>query len=340
MIHLDEQTRKELTQMRKKERNVRRHMKLSVILNLDRGLSPAEVAEFLGIDDSTVYRYAQGYKQSGLEAYLDDNWVAFSGLLSDAQLLRLKEEVSEHLYLCAREVGAWIKEQFGVQYHEKHVVKILRSLGFVYKKTKLVPGKADIAKQQAYIEDFEKLMAEKGPDTVVFFNDGVHPQFNTRSEYAWIQRGQDYQIPSQAGRQRLNITGAMNAEIPTELHAVEQEAVNTQSTLQLWEKIECSHPGQRIIHICDNACYYKSKLIQAWLKDHPRTKVRYLPPYSPNLNPIERVWKLLKKEMINSCCYENLKEFRQYIMGFFEQAHIWKTQLQALITLKFRPMGY
>jgi transposase len=52
--------------------------------------------------------------------------------------------------------------------------------------------------------------------------------------------------------------------------------------------------------------------------------VRYLPPCLPNLNPIERVWKLLKKEVINSYCYENLAGFRHYVMGFFEHAHTWK----------------
>jgi transposase len=56
----------------------------------------------------------------------------------------------------------------------------------------------------------------------------------------------------------------------------------------LWEKIEAAHPGKRIVHICDNAAYYRSNLIKEWLHAHRHVRVVYLPPYSPNLNPIER----------------------------------------------------
>jgi transposase len=338
-IDLDTETRDYLKRLRKEERDKKRYIKLSVILSLDAGLSAQAIAGVLGIDDATVYRYAAAYGEAGPEGYLKEHWVPCAGKLDEGQRRAVHDEVSSRLYTSARAVADWIEQGFGVRYHEKHVAKLLRGLGFRYKKTRLVPGKADAGAQRAHVAAFEELMAGKEGDTVVFFNDGVHPQFNTRPEYGWVRRGEAFEVPSQAGRRRLNITGAVNAERPDEIHAVALDKVNAQSTIALWERIEGAHPGKRIVHICDNAAYYHSKLIGDWLKGRPHVEVMYLPPYSPNLNPIERVWKLLKKEKINSFWYGCFEDFKQGVMDFFNHSYLWEMELKSLVTLRFRIVG-
>lgn len=52
-----------------------------------------------------------------------------------------------------------------------------------------------------------------------------------------------------------------------------------------------------------------------------------LPPYSPNLNLIERLWKLMRKKVINNRYYERFKDFRDAVLGFFENAENMKKQL-------------
>lgn len=338
-ITLDTETRDYLRKLRKKERDKKRYIKISVVLALDAGHSAQEVADILGLDDATVYRYAAVYRNEGMEDYLRENWAPCVGRLTEEQLRAVHAEVCSRLYTSAGAVAAWLERTFGVRYHEKHVAKLLHGLGFRYKKTQLVPGKADAAAQEAHVAAFEQLMAEKRDDTVVFFNDGVHPQFNTRPEHGWILRGKAFEVRSQAGRQRLNITGAVNAERPQELYAVAGDKVNAQSTIALWERIGAAHQGKRIVHVCDNAAYYHSKLVGEWLKAHPHVEVMYLPAYSPNLNPIERVWKLLKKKKINSFWYECFEDFKQGVMDFFDRAHLWETELKSLVTLRFRIVG-
>lgn len=339
MIELDEETKLKLRKLRKKERDVRRHTKLSVILNLARGLSYSEVAAIFDLDDSTIYRYAELYQSKPLEEYLSDSYVAYQGKLNEAQKAALVAEVEANFYLTAKQVSKWIQDSYSIQLSPSAIARLLGQLGFSYKKTKLVPAKADAAKQEAHIKDFEALMANKPADTLVFFNDGVHPQHNTRSECAWIRKGKEYEMPSNPGRNRLNITGAVNAEEPTEVVVVEQEMVNSQSTILVWEEIEEKHPDKQIIHFCDNAAYYKSSVIKAWLGAHPRTTVRFLPPYSPNLNPIERLWKFMKKQAINSYYYDTIGEFRRGVFDFFENIATWETELKSLITLNFRVVG-
>jgi transposase len=61
--------------------------------------------------------------------------------------------------------------------------------------------------------------------------------------------------------------------------------------------------------IVDNSTTHYSKLVQAYLKKHPKINLIFIPPYSPNLNLIERLWKFLQKEKINTTYYEKLKDF-------------------------------
>jgi transposase len=197
---------------------------------LDAGHSAQQVAAILGLDDATIYRYAAVYQNVGIEDYLKQNRVPYVGKLTKEQRETIRAEVSSCLYTSDRAVAAWIECRFGIHYHEKHVVKLLHRLGFRYKKTQVVPRKADAQAQEAYVAAFEQLMAEKQDDTIVFFNDGAcngtHPQFNTHPEYGWILQGEAFEVPSQTGRQRLNITGAVNAECPEELYAIAADKVN------------------------------------------------------------------------------------------------------------------
>lgn len=84
MIHLDDTTVKRLRVLQRSHKDKRVFVKATVLLMLHQGCTPQFVAESLGIDDSTVYRYCQGYEEFGLEDYLRSYFVAYSGQLTTA----------------------------------------------------------------------------------------------------------------------------------------------------------------------------------------------------------------------------------------------------------------
>lgn len=103
--------------------------------------------------------------------------------------------------------------------------------------------------------------------------------------------------------------------------------------LQLIKK---AYPDKKVIHLfVDNARYYRSQLVQDYLKSFP-IKMHFLPPYSPNLNPIERLWKFLKKQVIKSHYISDPKVFKQRINDFFAHIGNDKDQLQSLINTNFQ----
>ena len=79
----------------------------------------------------------------------------------------------------------------------------------------------------------------------------------------------------------------------------------------------------KIYVVLDNARYYHSKVAKEFIKEHPRIILKFLPPYSPNLNIIERLWKILKKKVVHNKFYLKFDDFREKMIEFLEN-QAWK----------------
>jgi len=336
VIKLDDDTKAQLRQLQKQEREKRRHVKITVLLMLDGGFSAEEIAYSFGIDDATVYRYAESYRSSKeLGDYLQDKYLIYDGKLSEEQITLLKQELGSRLYRSCKEIAAFIKRQWGIAYTPTGLVPLLGRIGFVYKQTKQVPSKADAEAQEQFLASVKQMLETEPENQHIYYVDAVHPQHNTRRSMGWIERGKDFTVKSNSGRERLNINGAVNAHHVTDIVVREDERINAQSTIELYKQLQRRHPRGKIIVICDNAKYYRSKLVKQWLSTS-RVEQLFLPIYSPNLNLIERLWKFLRKKVIDAEYYSTKELFREAVMGFFKEVKNYKSELESLLTLNFR----
>jgi len=154
----------------------------------------------------------------------------------------------------------------------------------------------------------------------------------------WIKRGKTHFIPSNTGRQRLNVNGAMNIETKHLTYRFD-ETIDAASTLALFDQLRKANPtAPRIIAICDNVRYSKSKAVAEYLKTS-RIQLEPLPPYSPNLNLMERFWKLFKRQVLYNRYYEHFSEFRDACETFFAQLDAYAPRLRTLLTENFQIIG-
>lgn len=325
--------------LRKFQRNVSdrsAYVKVTTLLLLDKGLSISEVSDYLGIDGSTIYRYANSYQKDGLSTYLQTDYQGYWGRLSSLQISELRQELNTTLYTDSKQIAEWITSRWQINYTPAGVVDLLNRIGFTYKQTKCVPCEGDAEKQHSFIEKLEHLLEQTTDNkSVIYFADGVHPTHNTRSTHAWIEKGTEREQPTVSGRDRININALLNAQIPTDVIAIECKSVNSQSTKQLYEQVLKVNPDKKTIYIIsDNAKYYRNKELLEWTQTTKIVPI-FLPPYSPNLNLIERLWKFLRKEKINTCFYRTKEKFRQAILEFFENIGRYQNELASLLTLNF-----
>jgi transposase len=321
------------------EKHAKHSDRLKCILLLDAGESIEDIAHYLFLSEQSIRNYLQRYQQGKLERLVSDSYSGSECRLTESELEQLAQHLEEHLYQSVAAIRESVWQQFEEHYTLNGLRHLLRRLGFVYRKPKAVPGKAARSEQEAFLELLEAKLSENPKKSTVYYADGVHPQHNSNLSYGWIRKGQQHEIKTNTGRRRVNINGAVNAKDPTDVIIEEGESVNAQSTVALLRKVEQKHPElQRIYLVVDNARYYRSRLVKEFLKQS-KIVILFLPPYSPNLNLIERLWRFLKKIVLHNRYYETYCDFRRAILNFFKNIRQYREQLASLMTLKFHTVG-
>lgn len=310
---LDDAERARLTIQHKQERDGRIRDRIKAVLLHDKGWSLRQIAEALLISDEAVRNHIQDYDAA---KKLRPESGGSQGKLSNIQSQQLEAHLLEHTYLYVKDIVAYVEITFGIKYTTHGLRNWLQRRQFSYKKPAVVPGKADERQQKEWIAEYEKLRAELPENEAICFIDGVHPTHNVQSAYGWIKKGIRKEIPANSGRSRLNLSGAVDI-ISHKVIIQADQTLNANSTIAFFQKIEKAYPGKDKIHVfCDNARYYKNKDVQNYL-EASKVKLHFLPPYSPNLNPIERLWKWMKERVIYNAYYPGFDEFKVAIFGFF-----------------------
>lgn len=277
-----------------------------------------EVVDALLLDEETLRNYVNRYKEGGLEQLLQTNYKVGQSKLPIEKLEVLLQELETHIYLTTKSVCEYVKNQLDEEYSISGMTALLHRMNYVYKKPKLVPGNPDPEAQEYFLKEYLKFMENKKETEAVFFADAMHPTWNSMAEYGWIKQGTTRELKSNSGRGRLNIHGAMNAETFETTVITSESNVDTDSTISLFRALEALYPLATIIYvILDNAKYHFSNAVQEYIK-RSRIQLIFLPSYSPELNLIERLWRVFNRNVLYNKHYASFKEFKAACMNFFK----------------------
>lgn len=312
--------------------------RIKAILLLHDGLSYEEVAKILMLDDITIRRYEKQYEKVGVDGLIECRYFGSKGLLTKVQEMGLTTHLKQQTYQTVKEICLYAQKHYHKSYSVEGMTHLLHRLGFVYKKTKRIPGKLNPAKQQEFMATYEELKQTKKGNDRIYFIDSTHPQHNSYPSYGWIYKGNTKTVKGNTGRKRLNLNGALNLE-DLEVIVLEEKTINTGAVIHLFLTLEEKQPRGIIYTIIDNAKYHRSKQIKIFLKKHKRIKPVYLPTYSPNLNIIERLWLFFHKKMLYNKYYETFPQFKTKVLRFFQHIEKYKPELQTLLTDSFQTIA-
>lgn len=308
--------------------------KMEVLLLKSEDLPHHQIARIADVCENTVRTYLEQYRRGGINALKELHFYKPESLLN-AHRNSLASYFQAHPPRTLKEAGFLIAQWTGVQRGVTQVREFFLREGLKRRKTAAIPAKADPDKQAAFrLQKLEPRLEEaKTGGRTVLFVDAAH--FVLAPFLGWVWSKVRVFVRAPSGRQRFNVLGALHA-ITHELFTVTNDSyINAQSVCLLLRKIKERFEGP-ITLVLDNAKYQRCALVQE-LAAVLDIELLFLPPYSPNLNLIERLWKYTKAGCLYNRYYADFAAFSGAITHFLNALPTQHTQnLDSLLTLNFQ----
>jgi len=335
-INLSESAVQEIVKQIQKQRERKMADRLRVVLYKSEGRTSEVIAALLQMSRTQVKKVLGKYVAGGISALLRaDGYKGSVAKLKESQQQELKVELKTHIYVTAQQVAAWIEQKWQIVYDVSTLHKLLKRLGFTYKKNRLVPSQADPTLQQQFVRWYAGLCDRFQPNDRIYFGDAAHFKHNAEAGYAWSIKGEPFLIPSNSGRQRYNVLGAYCPQHHECVVLLTPDNITQATLVEFLALLRTHHPDQgKLYLLLDNARYnYTQTVAEAASLHH--IHLDYLPPYSPNLNPIERLWKFVRKRFFKDKYRRTFADFCAQLKNFFADLDPYRQQLASLITDRF-----
>lgn len=312
----------------KQERDGRVKDRIKVVLLRDDDWSYASIAEALFLSDEGVRQQLLDYEKN---RKLKPENGGSSSLLTQPQIDELLAHIELRLYAKTSDICAFAHHKFGIRYSVRGMTDLIKRHGFSFHQPAGVPAKADAAAQKSFVAEYEKIKANLGENDQIVFIDGVHPTHAVRFVRGWIRKGVRREIPTNGSQKRVNILGALNLET-LRVYRQEYLTLNAENVIIFLTFLLAMSPKGMLHVILDRGRYQNCKAVWEFAAANPRLRLHYLPAYSPNLNAIERLWKIMHEHTTNNIYHPNFKSFTEKIRGFFDEtfpknARAWTDRL-------------
>ena len=210
----------------------------------------------------------------------------------------------------------------GKSVSEDAIRNALRGMGARYVKVQIEYREADIEKQMEFAIQFLKDFKEIADDIVLLFQDEMSAGTSPHKGYGWTFNQRPIVKARQSHKDGLNVFGATDP-LSGRLIQLITKVAKTQAMVKFLEKVADAYRNKREIWIyLDNGPVHKSKLVKPWLSLHPKVKLRWMPPYSPDLNPQELVWCHDLRKFLNNHEFEDGKQLEMKLSWFVRRLEL------------------
>lgn len=261
-----------------------------------------EISSRTGVSKSLIYKICEAINRLDSPDDIGSLFIFKSGSGRKNPLSSIEDAVAEAIdtknFFCLKQIVDWIHDNLRVSVCTKTLSRTLKRSGVRKLKAGSLPAKADVERQRNfYNETLKPLMDEARQGKIaLLFVDASH--FVMGCDYLAAIYGKTRRFAKTfSGRSRYNVLGALDYHTKDVLTITNNKYINAESVCGLIKKArERYGSDKKIVFILDNASYQKCKPVTECAKKHDIT-LEYLPPYSPNLNLIERLWRFTKKHL-------------------------------------------
>jgi transposase len=312
--------------LKKAHAQVRTILRVKALIAIYKGVAPELVADCYEISLKSLKKWMQQFEADG---DLADH--ARSGrppklAPEHAQQLKALITAQNQRVWTARHVYVLLTLQWHVTYSVRYLPQFLRHLGLSYHKAVHTLFKRDNAQRKHWIQTIlPGLYADKLKDGWrIFFQDEVGFQTEGTLTYTWGPKGEKIEIKNYGRHGRVNLIGAFELGTGVFYGVMTSFKVNACRFRRFLCHLKHELRTEKILIICDNAAFHKARWLQTWIA-HNATwlRVAFLPAYSPDFNPIERLWRWIKTEFMHNRCWPHkagLKRDVQHVLEAISHA--------------------
>jgi len=327
-----------LNKYRDQQNDTRLKVRFIALLMIAGGIDITSVASITGKTVNTINNWLRQYISEGIDSINSYDYKPKKPYLDFFQIndvvIYVTFENPENL----KQIKAYIKEKFGVDYTLEAVRMILKKRGLKFIHPKAHPGNPPSAEQQqAFIKEYNEQKLTDPPGSVRLFADAMHLHHQNIPGRCWGDPEFIPVIDTNTGRYRLNILGAYNPDTHSFIHLTGEENCNADRVVEFLKNVGKAYShAPKITVYSDNATYFYAAKVREWLDNNTRITLVHLPPYAPNLNLIERFWKYAKKNLVRNNYCKEYKTFRAKVFRFLNNVGDYINDLKTLMVEKFQ----
>src|SRR5262249_21829134 len=308
-LHLSSFTRKQLyrrLQHAYGSGTLRVVRRIQALLALADNQSVQEVAEMLTLGQQTIRDYRNAFLLQGVSSLGYTRPPGRPSKLTPSQRRELAALIKAGPQAAGYTSGCWntpmiqdlVQSRFGASYHPHYLATLLHNLGFSYQKARFVSDHLNEAKRLEWRRTkWPKILhhARQRKALLLFGDEASFAQWGSLS-YTWAPTGEQPEVPTSGKRKGYKVFGLIDYFSGQFFYKGHEGRFNSESYVAFLRDV-LSQTRRHVVVIQDGARYHTSQAMQDFFKAHAaRLTIEQLPSYSPDFNPIEHLWKKVKKE--------------------------------------------
>jgi putative transposase len=297
-----------------------------ILLLLDSGLSPTQVAQHLECDRSLVYKTVYRFDEHGEDGLADRRLLSKPRKVTEDLLNRLLFLLEESPRDVGWERSTWtlellakeIEKEIGVQLSQSHIRALLLDLGC--RRGRPRPGlRIPVRGRRRILAQIDRVVKQSSKRHEVFYIDEADVDLNPRIGSCYMRKARQWVVLTPGKNQKRYLAGALNSRTGKVLHT-ESLRKNSGLFLTLLELLTAAYRRAEKLHlILDNYIIHKSRQTLKWIAQFGhRIVLHFLPPYSPEHNVIERLWKQMHDNVTRNHRHTSMKSLMAAIEVFLE----------------------
>jgi transposase len=268
------------------------------------GISRELVRDALLVSNRALRKWINCFNQTGVDGLIVKKRPGRMSIITDQQAPELAQLIDEpekakRDFWTAKAFHGYIGEAYQIQCSYETVVRFFHKQGFALKTPQPWPDMQDEQLREAFLLELQQLFEQ--PDVDIWFADESGFEGDPRPRKRWDKKGRKSRVTKNGGHLRMNVIG-MVCPRSGEFFAIEASHSDSATYQAFLDEADRQISFQRTTNILvmDNASWHKGKRTK-WHGWQPM----YLPPYSPDLNPIERIWLTMKARWFNNHVCKN-----------------------------------